>query len=68
MDEEEKVWNEAIHNARKAFEQTFTDAGYDSAYWTIKIISHLVSSDFKSFLETKIWHEYGNYGIEDKDD
>ena len=59
----DEVWNRAIYNARRAFEKTFEDEGYDSAYWTIKIISHSVSSDFKSFLETKTWDEYGNYKI-----
>jgi len=58
---ENAVWDKAIYNARKAFEQTFEAEGYDAAYWTIKIISHSVSSDFKSFIETKTWDEYGNY-------
>lgn len=68
MNEEDIIWDKAIYNARKAFKQTFTDEGYDAAYWTIKIISHSLSSDFNSFLETKIWHEYGSYGVDDKNE
>lgn len=75
MDEIEKenehlnaVWDKAIYNAHKAFNDTFEEQGYDAAYWTIKIISHSVSSDFKSFLETKTWDEYGNYGKEERED
>ena len=59
----DELWNEAIYNARKAFEQTFEAEGYDAAYWIIKIISHSVSSDFKSILETKKWDEYGSYDM-----
>ncbi len=55
------LWDLAIYNARKAFEKTFSDEDYDSAFWTINIISHKLSHTLDSFLETKTWNEYGQY-------
>ena len=67
-DELNKLWDKAIYNARRAFQKTFEDEGYDAAYWTIRIISHKISSNFDSILETKTWDEYGNYNLRTKED
>jgi len=58
------VWNEAIDNAVKAFKQTFEDASFDGAYWTIEIISHSLDSNMGSILETKRYDELGNYNLQ----
>jgi hypothetical protein len=67
VDEENKklnrVWDEALYNARQAFQKTFTDEGYDAAYWTIRIVSHSLDMEFKQVLETKTWDELGSYGL-----
>ena len=60
------LWDKAIYNARKAFEKTFSDENYDSAYWTIKIVSHSLTSDFDGILDTKTWDEYGRYNLKEK--
>ena len=51
------IWDEAIYNARKAFEDTFEKKGIDAAYWTIEITSHKIASDLVSIMETKTWNE-----------
>lgn len=67
IDEENKrmneVWDRAIYNAQKAFKDTFSEEDYDAAFWTIVIISHSLSSEFDSILETKTWDELGSYGL-----
>jgi hypothetical protein len=67
VDEENKklnrVWDEAIYNARQAFQKTFSDYDYDAAYWTIRIVSHSLDMEFKKVLETKTWDELGSYGL-----
>ena len=63
LEEMNAIWDKAIYNARKAFEDTFTDEGYDAAYWTIKIISHSLASSFDAIMETKTWDEYGSYHL-----
>ena len=47
---------EALMNARKAFEETLRECGYDSAYWDIKFIAYLVDERFKQRL-SKIEYE-----------
>jgi len=64
----DEVWNKAIYNARKAFKDTFEEEGYDAAYWTIKIISHGMSSGLTEILETKTWDEYGSYNLKNRRD
>ena len=65
IEEMNALWDKAIYNARKAFEDTFNNEGYDAAYWTIKIISHSMSTSFDAILQTKTWDEYGNYKLKE---
>ena len=64
---EDEIWDEAIRNARKAFEDTFSEYDLDAAYWTIQIISHSLSNSFDEILRTKTWDELGSYCLKKED-
>ena len=55
MEEEWKITSEAIYNAKKAFYKTIEEAGYDGAYWNLRIEADMLSSDFRSILERFIY-------------
>ena len=64
-EDDDDIWDKAIRNAVKAFKDTFDEEDLDATYWTIKIISHSMSSGFDGILETKPWDEYGNYELKE---
>jgi len=60
---EEAIIAEAVHRAKKAFEDyLYEEHNLDPAYWSLRIVVRSVNDDFTEFLGEYIFDDKGGYG------